>query len=87
MTCEERLSGNVEIRRAAALACAMKEDKTLIPDLIRALGEPDQRIARAAHASLVELTRQDFGPSNNATNEERNRALRRWREWLQKKDK
>jgi hypothetical protein len=79
--------GNVEIRRAAALACAMKEDKTLIPDLIRALGEPDQRIARAAHASLVELTRQDFGPSNNATNEERNRALRRWREWLQKKDK
>ena len=42
---------DAEIRRAAALAAAMKEAKTLIPDLIPLLGDPEPTVARAAHAA------------------------------------
>jgi hypothetical protein len=52
---------SVEIRRAAALACAMKEDKALIPDLVHLLDEREDRVRRAAQAALKSLIGQDFG--------------------------
>jgi hypothetical protein len=75
---------NVEVRRAAALACAMKEDRSLIPDLIGLLEDRESRVERAAYASLKALTDEDFGPSPNADVERRSQSVARWREWWAK---
>jgi hypothetical protein len=64
----------------------MKEDKTLIPDLIRLLDGADARVARAAHASLKSLTAQDFGPNNESSAEERTKSAAQWRQWWQKNE-
>lgn len=77
---------NSEVRRAAALACAMKGDRHFIPNLIGLLGDPEPRVARAAHTALVTLARQDLGPARDATDEERNRAALRWRDWWAKNE-
>jgi hypothetical protein len=63
-----------EVRRAAALAAAMKEDKRLVPDLITLLGDQEATVARAAHAALKEMTRQDLGPPAA------------WKEWWAKQN-
>jgi hypothetical protein len=75
---------NLEVRRAAALACAMKEDKSLIPDLIALLEDTESRVERAAYASLKALTEEDFGPTPNADEERRSRSITRWRDWWAK---
>jgi hypothetical protein len=72
---------DVEIRRAAALACAVKEDKKFIPALIRLLDDKEAVVERAAHAALKSLTDKDFGPRANATEEERKAAIKKWRAW------
>jgi hypothetical protein len=72
---------NVEVRRAAALACAMKEDRSLIPNLIGLLEDRESRVERGAYASLKALTDEDFGPSPNADVERRSQSVARWREW------
>jgi hypothetical protein len=75
---------NPEVRRAAALACAMKDDKTYVPDLIGLLEDAELRVARAAHAALKALAHEDFGPANGASQEERKRAISSWRRWWEK---
>jgi len=75
---------NSEVRRAAALACAMKEDRSLIPDLIGLLEDRESRVERAAYASLKALTDEDFGPTPNADTERRSQSVARWREWWAK---
>jgi hypothetical protein len=72
---------DTEIRRAAALACAMKDCKDHIPDLIRLLGDREGPVARAAHAALKELSGQDLGPRADADGAERDRAVAAWRAW------
>jgi hypothetical protein len=74
-------SDNPEIRRASALACAMREEKTLIPDLIAALDDQDTWVIRAAAVALRTLTGEDFGPAANATSEERSKAVAAWKAW------
>ncbi len=54
---------DAEIRRAAALAAAMKEEKVLIPDLISLLGDPETDVAKAAHAALKDLSGEKLGAS------------------------
>jgi hypothetical protein len=76
-----------EIRRAAALACAMKADKKFIPDLINLLEDQQPTVARAAHAALKDLTGQDFGPAANAPPAARSRAVVAWKEWWEKEGK
>jgi hypothetical protein len=61
---------DAEIRRAAAVASAMKEEKELIPDLIDLLSDPQTSVARAAEAALKALTKKDFGLKPEM-----------WREW------
>jgi hypothetical protein len=78
---------DLEIRRAAALACATKEDTQYVPDLIDLLKDPEPPVARAAHVSLRELTRQDFGPSASASRAERDQAVTKWQEWWAKHGK
>lgn len=51
---------DAELRRAAALACAMKDDKAHVPDLIAVLEDKDENVTKAAHAGLKSLTGKDF---------------------------
>jgi hypothetical protein len=73
-----------ELRRAAALAMAMKDDKEHIPDLVVALNDPEEAVIRAARAGLKSLTGEDFGPAPGATDTERAAAIRKWSEWIKK---
>lgn len=70
-----------EIRRAATLACALKENKQSIPRLIRLLSDREPIVARAAYAALKDLTGQDFGPAAGADEAARNRAAVDWQTW------
>lgn len=77
-------SDEPELRRAAALACAMKDDKNHIPDLIEVLTDPEDTVTRAAHAGLKSLTGCDFGPSPGASAGQKALAATAWRDWYAK---
>ncbi len=49
---------DAELRRAAALACAMKDDKDHIPDLIAALEDKDGDVVKAARGRVEEPDRE-----------------------------
>jgi hypothetical protein len=70
-----------EIRRAAALACAAKDEKEFVPDLVVLLNDRQQSVERAAYTALKALTGKDFGPPAGATGAERNRAIAAWKKW------
>ncbi|MCI0703879.1 MAG: hypothetical protein L0241_22710 [Planctomycetia bacterium] len=76
-----------ELRRAAALACAMKDDKDHIPDLIEMLTDEDDSVVRAAKAGLKSLTGKDFGPALGASSGQKALAAAAWREWYAKEKK
>ncbi len=48
-------------RTAAMHAMAELRLPALVPDLVRALADGDDAVVSAAHAALVQVTRQDFG--------------------------
>jgi hypothetical protein len=75
---------NLEIRRAAALACARKKAKAHVPDLIALLEDPELPVALAAHQALKELTGKDFGPEPDASRAERKAAVAEWKAWWKK---
>jgi hypothetical protein len=84
-TLREKLGDQAaEIRRAAALACAMKEEKQLIPDLIELLEDRQALVARAALAALKDMTGQDLGPAADATATARSQAVAAWKYWWQR---
>ena len=76
-----------EVRRAAALACAMKEDKSFVPDLIAALDDADGWVVRAIAVSLRTLTGQDFGPAANASSDDRAKAVAAWKSWWKRQER
>jgi HEAT repeat protein len=65
-----------EIRRAAAVACAMRELKVHIPLLIPLLGDANRDVAMAARAALKELSGEDLGTDVDA-----------WQKWWDKHSK
>lgn len=71
-----------EVRRAAVLACAMKDDRGFIPDLI-ALMEQEPPLTPAVRAALRGLTECDFGPTARAGQDERSKAIAAWKAWWQ----
>lgn len=73
-----------EIRRAAALACAMKEDTRFVPDLVGLLSDQQKTVVRAAHAALKSLTSQDFGPGADLSPEACRKAAAAWDGWWKK---
>lgn len=75
---------DAELRRGAVLACAMKDDKVHVPDLIDRLTDDDEIVIRAAKAGLKSLTSQDFGPKPGATKDECKIAATAWRAWWSK---
>jgi hypothetical protein len=81
-TLEDKLGDdNLEVRRAAALACCMKDDRGQIPRLIALLEDGETPVARAAHAALKGLTKEDFGPAADASGAEVARAVAAWKDW------
>lgn len=78
---------DAEVRRAATLACAMKEDKGFVPDLIAELDDKDQWVVRGAAVALRTLTGLDFGPSATATPEERANAVAAWKAWWKRQNR
>ncbi|MFN4261032.1 MAG: HEAT repeat domain-containing protein [Gemmataceae bacterium] len=79
--------GDEEVRRAAALACAMKDDARHVPDLIAALKDDSPMVVWAARIALKNLTEQDFGPTPNASPADRARAHAAWQAWYDKAGK
>jgi len=76
-----------EIRRAASLACAMKDDKSHVPDVIPLLDDSEPLVSRAAHAALKSLTNQDFGPAKDAPSKDRAQAIDAWKDWWAKQER
>lgn len=62
-------SQEIELRRAATLACAMKDDAAHIPDLVAMMDDADGSVVRAARAGLKSLTGKDLTTPAE------------WREW------
>jgi HEAT repeat protein len=77
----------VEIRRAAALACALCNSKAHVSQLIALLGDREQLVSRAAWAALKNLTNQDFGPALDATDADKDKAIKAWQAWWAKNGK
>lgn len=75
---------SVELRRAAALACAAKDDRSMIGDLIAALDDKDVNVVRAVGVALKSLTGENLGPSADASPEERGKAIAAWKSWWKK---
>jgi hypothetical protein len=72
-----------EVRRAAALAWTMRDDRAAVPELIPLLEDPEEVVVPIVRAGLRRLTGQDFGPAPGASPEERARAAARWKAWWQ----
>ncbi|HEY7424038.1 MAG TPA: HEAT repeat domain-containing protein [Gemmataceae bacterium] len=72
---------DVEVRRAAALAVAMKEDHELIPDLIPLLKDDEMTVMHAAKAALRSLTGENFGPDDDTDSKGRIEVIKKWRAW------
>jgi hypothetical protein len=77
-------SDDPEIRRAAALACAVRDDRRPVGRLIELLQDKEAFVAAAAHAALCSLTGQDFGPDSEASQADRDRAAKEWKQWWDK---
>jgi hypothetical protein len=73
-----------EVRRAAALAVAMKEDKSFTYKLIEMLDDREATVGHAAHAALKSLTNEDFGPAKDASRAEHAKAVLAWKTWWAK---
>jgi hypothetical protein len=74
-----------EMRRAAALAAAMKEDTTHVPRLIEMLDDTEASVSRAAYAALKSLSGKDFGPAKDASKAARAEAVAAWKAWWKEK--
>jgi HEAT repeat protein len=87
-TLREMLHDEVpEVRRAASLACAMKEEKQFIPELAKLLEDSEPAVVRAAYSALKALTGEDFGPSPHASLDSRRRAASAYSEWWEKQSR
>jgi hypothetical protein len=81
-TLKDKLSDDdAEVRRAAALASAMKEERSYVPRLIELLADKEPAVVHAAHAALKSLTDRDFGPEPDAKPAEVAQAIMRWNSW------
>jgi hypothetical protein len=67
---------DVEVRRA--------ESRMHVPVLIGLLRDREPLVARAAWAALKNMTKQDFGPALDATDEDKDKAVKAWRAWWEK---
>jgi len=76
---------DVEVRRAAALACGRKGSAEHIPDLLELLNDPESAVVQAARRALHDLTGRDFGPEAGAGPGAHARAAAAWYDWWRKR--
>ena len=70
-----------EMRVAAAQAVAAKKLRW-VPELIELLDDTDREVRQATHLALRTVSGgADYGPSADATPEQRAASIRQWREW------
>jgi hypothetical protein len=70
-----------EVRRAAVRACRVRDEKSLVPQLIALLEDAREEVAAQAHPALRQLTGRDFGPRAGAGPEQRREAVAAWHDW------
>jgi len=73
---------NPEVRAAAAEAVGYK-GTPLYKELAAALRDPNPRVVAEAHAVLVKLLGEDFGPRPEASGLDCFEASRRWEQWIE----
>jgi hypothetical protein len=73
-----------ELRYAAVRVCRQKRLRSLVPDLIPRLDDPDSAIIWHARKTLEEMTGYDIGPRIGAGAVERAQAVQFWQEWWKK---
>ncbi len=73
-----------EIRRAAALACALQNSRQHFPELLVLLDDSELIVADAAHTALKRLTKEDLGPKADASDSQRLQAIAAWYAWWKK---
>ena len=72
---------DAELRRAACLAVAMKDEKKLTFELIERVTDIDDIVVRAARASLKAMFNKDFGPPTGSNDDRKRIALDAWKSW------
>lgn len=78
---------DAELRRAACLACAMKDDRQHVPDLIERIADRSDLVVPAARAGLKSLTEKDFGPPPGADDAAKAKAQAEWKKWYETQGK
>lgn len=73
-----------EVRRAAILELVRRQNKAYFERMTAMLLDPEPAVQRAARTALCQLSGQDFGPKQDATDSERAMAVNQWREWWKK---
>ncbi len=73
------------VRGVAAWALGRLGDLDAVPSLIDALGDSEDSVVNAAKISLQLLSRKidGFGPAIPATQEQKDQAIQKWREWYE----
>jgi hypothetical protein len=78
----QKLKDELPALRAAAAQVAGEKKLRVVEELIGLLDDPDESVSDAARIALVRVSDgQDFGPRSLATKEERQQAIKKWREW------
>ena len=73
--------GDDAAREAAARLLGLLRTQQAVPTLIDALEDANVPVRSSAATALTRITRQLFGPNENATADEVKRSVARWREW------
>ena len=76
-----------ELRRAAALGLAKKGNTAHVNRLADLLTDPDPLVVRGAHEALKELAKEDLGPGDGASEQDRAEAAVKWRKWWRDRGK
>jgi hypothetical protein len=76
-----------EMRRAAARASGLREEKALVPDMIDLLEDAVADVANQAQLALQQITTHDFGPRPGADRDQRLQAIAAWREWWDQQER
>ena len=76
-------SGNPQARVLAVRALAKMRSLDYVPTLLFAMTDPDRRVVREARDGLRLVSRkfEGFGLGDNFTDEERDLALDKWKQW------
>jgi hypothetical protein len=79
--------GDDAARESAARLLGLVRSQRAVARLIDALDDSNPKVRSAAATSLTRITRQLFGPNDDATAAERQVAITRWREWWSRQGK